>query len=743
MPDGALLTPGNADGRGDASHDNAAEARPQGRTRPAAKALEMLRKIAAKGTLAAAGAVAGVLVVAVVAVRQWNDPPIVIESFVIAPGIHTASLSPAALADQTKAYISTIYSYSNDLFERRKLGERTLPLDVAIGTTGLKFQALAAAFNIALTAADVTGRITDGPDGLSLQWTTSIPKVGTIKVDNQFVGADINRGLECLALKTVARISPDVAANYLHTRAESDGQGSNDKSSCLEQDDVELYSQVSRDRAAPSATRTNALVGLSVHYSHARQFYDELTMAQAATEFASRTMPCDGDRSRLSLWQNVECTLLMKRRSINARAHVAAWMQLGAALSDYASAAPTLREMQARRGESINAYAHVIAIKSDYSFAYDAMGLQRAALGDMDGARQAYEKSLALAETSPAHMDFALLSMHGRNDSFEEKAFSDSDLDEAEHHLRGATKLDPVYWDAHGALGYVLYERGRFREAAEVLVPALEHDESNRDLRILLSSTYARLCEFDAARAHFTKTYQRNYTAYQGNHNQGDMLNTSSDWGRALDKFGFRAAALEQETAVLGVNPNHVDARRFRGEMEIASGDPQTIAQGLADLKQAVDASADKADGVLAAYLNALTQTDRWNAAIAVYESWSKNKWVPALATDSISNAGILPPVNHARLGYARALTKGGQWERALNEMEVLVKLGVTLEAEELRDLQNQATTGGASGETLARIGNLSKDAALPAPPTGAPEECSADDVSKAAPLALVAMQLN
>ena len=111
---------------------------------------QLFRNIVAKGTLALAGAVAGVLVVAVVAIRQWNDPPIAIEPFIIVPGIHTAGLSPVALADQTKAYISTIYSYSNDLFERRKLGERTLPLDVTIGTTGLRFQTLANAFKVPL-----------------------------------------------------------------------------------------------------------------------------------------------------------------------------------------------------------------------------------------------------------------------------------------------------------------------------------------------------------------------------------------------------------------------------------------------------------------------------------------------------------------------------------------------------------------------------------------------------------------
>jgi len=90
-----------------------AETRPRDMTNPR----QLFRNIVAKGTLALAGAVAGVLVVAVVAIRQWNDPPIAIQPFIIVPGIHTAGLSPVALADQTKAYILTIYSYSNDLFE--------------------------------------------------------------------------------------------------------------------------------------------------------------------------------------------------------------------------------------------------------------------------------------------------------------------------------------------------------------------------------------------------------------------------------------------------------------------------------------------------------------------------------------------------------------------------------------------------------------------------------------------------
>jgi hypothetical protein len=61
-------TPGDHALRG-----NAAQAGSRDMSNPV-KAPGMLRNIAAKGTLAFAGAVAGVLVVAVVAVRQWNDP---------------------------------------------------------------------------------------------------------------------------------------------------------------------------------------------------------------------------------------------------------------------------------------------------------------------------------------------------------------------------------------------------------------------------------------------------------------------------------------------------------------------------------------------------------------------------------------------------------------------------------------------------------------------------------------------
>jgi tetratricopeptide (TPR) repeat protein len=629
----------------------------------------------------AALTVLGVSISAGLAFKQWFDGPIAIRPFTVVEGPGTAGISGSALADQTKAYISKIYSESGDLFQQRKLGEPTVPLDVKIGDTGWNLQSLARAFGIPLTSADVSGRIVQDGDKLILQWTTVKP--GAVKVQAlPILGADasplanVDGALACLALRTVAELSPDVAANYINKQNEGSG-GNSDGEKCVAEDDVELYSRVSKDGALPPAARVNALVGLSVHFSYLHQLFEELSMAEAATHLASRALSCDDRGALPSRWKRLKCTVSAYRpfSDKNLRAEIAAWMQLGAALSDYAAAAPTLGEMQHRRQLAIDAYDKVIAIQRDYAHAHDAKGLQYSLLNKADDAKRAYQESLKMGETSSAHIDFGLWSIHGRNDSFDERDIQEDELSDAENHFRKAIELSPDYWDAYGGLGYVYYKAGKLADAVDVLKAAVQHDNSNRSLRLLLGSVYAGQCRFDAAKESFQSAYD---TSVKNKAND-DALNVISDWGRTLAGFGLSEWAVAEETKVLAAKPTHVDALRVRGEIKIETSrmDPFKIEAGLADLKAAVDNDSSKSDAVLSAYLEALVQAGRAADAVAVYETWSREGSVPPLATTSTSDAAILPATPNTRLAYAKALLRNSEWQSASHEFAVLLQLGI------------------------------------------------------------------
>jgi len=635
-------------------------------------------------------------ILAVITGKQWLDGPIAIRPFTVMEDVSTAGISVTTLADQTKAHISAIYSASGNLFQTRKLGDPTIALDIKIGDSGWTFQSLTSAlfkaFGKALTSADVSGRIVKDGGGLSVQWTTvraasvSVDKFRIPSADTSPL-ANVDAAVACLALRVVAELSPDVAANYLQKQGETD----HSKGVCLAQDVVELYSRVSKDEARPAAARVNALVGLSVHYSHSHQLFDELSMADAATRLASRKLSCDDRNELSSRWQRLKCRLRAYRpfSDKNLRAEIAAWMQLGAARSDYAAAAPTLKEMNARRRHAIEAYDHVIAIKGDYSLAYDAKGSQLRLLNDSSDAVQAYQRSLTMGENSPAHVDLALLRIHGSNETLSKQDIPANELSDAESHFLRAIELSPDYWYAYGGLGYVLYRAGKLDDAADALAAAVQHDKSNRSLRVLLGSVYAGLCRFDAAQASF----QSAYDSYVQNQDDDNLLHVISDWGQVLREFGLRSAAIAQESAVLASKPDNVDALRIRGEIKIetAGANPAAIEDGLADLQAAVDHDASKSDTVLSAYLEGLVQAGRAGDAVATYETWSHYGLVPPLATTSISDAGILPATPNARLAYAKALLKNRQSQGASLEFAVLSGLGVVPDAQVSGELRAQA----------------------------------------------------
>src|SRR6266850_5195393 len=148
--------------------------------------------------------------------KQWLDAPIAIRPFTVMEDASTAGISATTLADQTKAHISAIYAASGNLFQTRKLGEPTPPLDIKIGDTGWTFQsltnALVSAFGTSLTSADISGRIVKDGEGLSLQWTTV--RAGSITV-GKFPIPDANTSP--LVKVDAALAAPEVQAECIQT----------------------------------------------------------------------------------------------------------------------------------------------------------------------------------------------------------------------------------------------------------------------------------------------------------------------------------------------------------------------------------------------------------------------------------------------------------------------------------------------------------------------------------------------
>jgi hypothetical protein len=107
---------------------------------------------------------------------------------------------------------------------------------------------------------------------------------------------------------------------------------------------------------------------------------------------------------------------------------------------------------------------------------------------------------------------------------------------------------------------------------------------------------------------------------------------------------------------------------------------------------------------VLDAYLSALLETGRVAEAISTYEAWSRDRLVPPPATNSPSEAVILPTVQQTRLSYARALLKNDQWEAASREFEVLSATGVKPGAQESAELRARLANAGADATVLTSV---------------------------------------
>jgi tetratricopeptide (TPR) repeat protein len=432
------------------------------------------------------------------------------------------------------------------------------------------------------------------------------------------------------------------------------------------------------------------------------------------------------------MWQRLQCRIgAFEHRARLKRAAIAAWMQRGAAYSDYAGASSTAVEAAAQRTLAIDAFKHVLAIKDDYALAYDAIGSQWMALGKNASAYHAYTDSLRVGETAAAYNDLGRLYLNGGNEFYEQRELQPTYFDLAEKYFKAAIRMQPDYWDAHASLGYVLYENSKFQDAVDVLEPAVDHNGTNRDLWRWLGSAYASLCRFADARTKFEAAYKKYETAKDGN----NVLNTLTDWGKVLDSFGLHKAAMAQEVEVLGKNKDHIYARQFLGQIEVANRDPASMARGLQDLKTAVDADADKHDFVLESYLDGLMGAGEVKKAIAVYETWSLAGLVPPLTGSA--RLGDAPPHNKSvRLSYARALLGDGQWEKALVEFETLRSTGIYPNERDITEFQTRVGAGAGDEGSRRRIAALANVAVAP----GAVHVCTEKTMSNATALKEVAI---
>lgn len=709
------------------------------------------------------GTPALLLIAAIPLALQWFRAPIAIEPIAIDATATALGISGEALADQIKSRISEINSEAGELFQTRKLGDATVPLDVKIGGWDLTVEKLTKAYHLPLTSAHVTGHLSVVEKCVVLETATSTgddvkvsefrmnlaaadakdmtrddsrcrdmaaPEAAlsnresvtaaasrsrhgvrpvhqpTVPEQTKSLIEELGSRVECLGLRIVVEVSPDVAANYLFKRAEGEEGRAPDKDIyriCEVKDDIRLYSQVAGDSRQGPADRANALIGLSLVYSREHQPYEAVNMALAATELMMRARDCHG-LAPDSAWHRFLC-----RRHWQwpfdkyRRAEVAAWMQLGAARSDYALLSDDMTVRDSRRIDAIAAFQHVIAVSPDYALAYDAVGLQQDARNNLKEAHDAFVNSIRVAETPAAHYDLGWLYVY-HHDSYPGQRY----WDDAEDHFRAAIRLKPDYWEAHRRLGYVLLENEKYREAIDVLKPAAEHAPSDGDLLRLLGSVYAGTCQFDSARQQFKAAYMV-YTAERAEFAspstvyainrlktaEDNQLNTLTDWGKVLDHFGLHSAAIAQEKAAVGALGNNIYALETLGKLQIQTGNATLRTIGIGNLKRAVDSDLDKHAFVIEEYLNELIVVGRVTEAIKAYEDWP---W--SISRDD--RPGV-------RRSYAIALRSKGMWSRAAAEFQQLARLNIEFTKEAIGDLKAQATRGGADPATIASIESLEK----------------------------------
>jgi tetratricopeptide (TPR) repeat protein len=694
---------------------------------------------------------------------QWFKSPIAIETLTVDANTTSWGIAGDAIADEIKSRITEINAESGELFRGRKLGAATVPLDVKIGDWDVTVEKLTKALGVRLTSAHVTGHLSKVDQCIVLETATSmgdevrvdvfqidappgdtrpvakkkpctdLPSMasGTPVVDvtakrsgvpstalletikrpaappappSPSLLEAVDSRIQCVALRVMVVVSPDVAANYLFKRAEGEENRPPDPDiprRCEVPDDVRLYAQVAEDHGRDPAERANALVGLSLVYLRSHEIYEAVNLADAATDLLERAKNCD-QWAPDSAWQRFRCRV-RRQSGAATRAEIAAWMQRGQATAVYAMLASDATMQNERRGEAIKAFEHVVALEPGYALAYDAIGLQEEARGDSHAARDSSRLSVSTGETPAAHYDLGWLYVYRRNDFVGEDYWA-----EAEHHFRAAIRLQPDYWDAHRGLGYVLFENEQYRQAIDVLKPAADHETNDGELYRHLGSAYAGICQFDKARREFKAAYAVYAASRQALAGvatiedeahwkaAGDnQHNTLTDWGKVLNHFGLHTAAIAQEQAVVRAAPDHIYAMESLGQFQTKAQDKRVQALGIANLKRAFDADADKHDFVLADYLNGLTETGHADQAIQFYEEWGQKGLVPL----PVGSGPIRPsgePNQSVRLSYAVALRTAGRWKAALDEFKEVRRLNIEFTRKAIGDLQDQAAQGGA-----------------------------------------------
>jgi hypothetical protein len=119
------------------------------------------------------GTPALLIIAAIPLVLQWVRSPIAIESIAIDANATALGISGDALADQIKSRISEVNAEAGELFQTRKLGDATVPLDVKIGGWDLTVEQLTKAYRVRLTSAHVTGHLSVVEKCLVLETATS------------------------------------------------------------------------------------------------------------------------------------------------------------------------------------------------------------------------------------------------------------------------------------------------------------------------------------------------------------------------------------------------------------------------------------------------------------------------------------------------------------------------------------------------------------------------------------------
>jgi tetratricopeptide (TPR) repeat protein len=177
-----------------------------------------------------------------------------------------------------------------------------------------------------------------------------------------------------------------------------------------------------------------------------------------------------------------------------------------------------LGELLVRMGrydEAIRAFGTVRALRPDATAGALALADALVHAGKTSAAREQAETAIALAEHEDAHALAAAHEMAAR------VALADKDPEAATQHAEAAHTADPTLPVPQFVRGRLLYDEGKFEDAAasfgEAADALKERGASIADLHLYLGESLARLDRYADAEAHFReelRAYPRNVNAY-------------------------------------------------------------------------------------------------------------------------------------------------------------------------------------------------------------------------------------